>query len=93
MNRTGVVLAVIALSWVAGAWLVARVWKTDDPKLLKLLLTVVAAVPVIGPLVVYWQANFPSRLHPQSRATFPKQINSCGRWKTEADESQDKGPR
>jgi hypothetical protein len=65
---------------------VVRVWKSADPIFLKVVLTFLAAFPVVGPLVVYWISNFPSRLHPDVQAKYPKTVNVYGRWRTEADE-------
>jgi hypothetical protein len=77
---------VVLVSWLVGAWLVVRVWKTADPPFFKIILTLLAAVPVIGPVAVYWISNFPSRLHPDVQAKYPKTVNVYGRWRTEEDE-------
>jgi hypothetical protein len=77
---------VVLISWLVGAWLVVRVWKTADPPFLKIILTLLAAVPVVGPVAVYWISNFPSRLHPDVQAKYPKTVNIYGRWRTEEDE-------
>jgi hypothetical protein len=47
----------------------------------------------MGPLIVYWISNFPSRLHPDVQARNPKQINSYGRWRTEDDEPKTRDKR
>lgn len=77
---------VVLASWVVSAFLAVRLWKSRDPLLFKLGLTLLLVVPVFGPLMVYWIANFPSRLHPQSQARFPRQVNVYGPWRTEDDE-------
>ena len=77
---------VVLTSWLVGAWLVVRVWKSADPVFFKVILTLIAAVPAIGPIAVYWISNFPSRLHPDVQAKHPKTVNSYGLWKTEEDE-------
>ena len=59
----------------------------------KVVLTGVLLVPVIGPIFVYWISNFPSRLHPDVQARYPKQVNSYGRWRTEDDEPESKDRR
>jgi hypothetical protein len=76
----------VLTSWLVGAWLVVRVWKSADPVFFKIILTLLAAVPAIGPLAVYWISNFPSRLHPDVQAKYPKTVNFYGRWRTEEDE-------
>jgi hypothetical protein len=78
-------LIVVLASWAVGAWLAVRVWKSADPVALKTVLTLLALVPIIGPLVVYWISNFPSRLHPDSQAKYRETVNVYGPWKTEDD--------
>jgi len=84
--RTAVVLA----SWVVGAFLAVRVWRSGDPGLFKAVLILLCVVPVLGPLVVYWVSNFPSRLHPESQARFRNVVNTYERWRTEDDEQTKK---
>ena len=77
---------VVLISWLVGAWLVVRVWKSTDPVFFKVILTLIAAVPAIGPIAVYWISNFPSRLHPDVQPKYPETVNSYGLWRTEEDE-------
>jgi hypothetical protein len=76
---------VLLITWAVGAWLVAKVWKSNDPVVLKVVLTLLAVVPILGPLVVYWISNFPSRLHPDVQAKYKETVNVYGRWRTEDD--------
>jgi len=73
---------VVLASWSVGGWLALRVWKSKDPVILKVVLTLIAALPILGPLVVYWISNFPSRLHPDVRAKYREAVNVYGRWRT-----------
>jgi hypothetical protein len=77
---------VLLITWAVGAWLVAKVWKSNDPVVLKVVLTLLAVVPILGPLVAYWISNFPSRLHPDVQAKYKETVNVYGRWRTEDDE-------
>jgi hypothetical protein len=86
MDLLSVKPLLFAASWVIAGWLLIRVWKSTDPLFLKIALTVVAAIPILGPLVVYWTSNFPNRLHPDAQAKHPKAVNAYGRWRTEEDE-------
>ena len=53
------------------------VWKRRaDPVLFKVILTVVAFVPVLGPLFAMWTVSFPDRMHPALQAKYPKMVNS-----------------
>jgi hypothetical protein len=53
---------VLGLSVLASAWLVRAVWKSKDPLGLKIALTVVGFVPILGPILLLWNANFPDPL-------------------------------
>jgi hypothetical protein len=76
---------VVLVSWVVGAFLAVRVLKSRDPVFFKAVLVALCVIPVVGPLVVYWVSNFPSRLHPDSQARFKEAVNTYGRWRTEED--------
>lgn len=82
--------AVFVASWCVGVVLAVRVLRSQDPLILKVALVLLCAVPVIGPLVVYWVSNFPSRLHPDSQARYRNAVNVYGRWRTEDDEEPKK---
>ena len=77
---------IVLASWIVSAFLAVRVWRSRDPLWFKLALVLVLLIPVIGPAIGYWISNFPSRLHPQSQARYPKRVNSYGPWRTEDDE-------
>jgi hypothetical protein len=86
-------VAVVLGSTLVAVWLGIQVWKSRDPVILKVILTGILFVPLMGPLIVYWISNFPSRLHPDVQARNPKQINSYGRWRTEDDEPKTREKR
>jgi hypothetical protein len=88
MDLPAVKILIVLASWVVGAWLTVRVWKSHDPAFFKILLTILSFVPVIGPVVVCWISNFPSRLHPDVQARHPKTINAYGRWRAQDEQAE-----
>ncbi len=74
--RTGVV----ALSWAIAVVLIVRVWRSPDPVLLKLTLTLICFVPILGPLIVYWISNFTDPIHPSLRDQQRYRSDVYDRW-------------
>ena len=50
----------IPASELVSAWLVLRLWKSKDYLFFKITLSLFAAIPVIGPILVLWMSDFPS---------------------------------
>jgi len=55
--------ALILLSEVVAALVVWQVWRGSDPTILKVLVTIMALIPFIGPLCAMWVSSFPEPLH------------------------------
>jgi hypothetical protein len=51
----------VAVSELVAAYLVWKVWKSDDYMFFKIIYSVLAFFPFVGPFIVFWSANFPSR--------------------------------
>lgn len=49
----------VAASWLVAAILLVRLWRSSESALIKIGLTAIAPVPVLGPLLILWIANFP----------------------------------
>ena len=58
----------IILSFVASTWCWWRIWRSDDPAVFKVLLTLVAGIPILG-LFLYLFADMP----PRHKRTIEKQ--------------------
>ena len=60
MNSGMVVWSIAVLvSEVSAIWLIWRLWRSDDHLFLKVTLSVLALIPIAGPLFVLWVGNFP----------------------------------
>jgi hypothetical protein len=49
-------------SEVVAAWIIWRLWRSDDHLFFKISLSLIALLPLLGPLLVLWVGNFPSKL-------------------------------
>lgn len=59
MPRMPIIVGVVLISELVAFMLIRRLWRSDDNLVLKILLTVVALVPVLGPLLALWIVSFP----------------------------------
>lgn len=55
-------LVVVLASEIAALWLIVRLWRSGEHLLFKLSLSLIAVVPVVGPLLAIWMSNFPSKV-------------------------------
>ena len=51
---------VIVLSEVVALWIIWRLWRSADHLFFKVALTIVALIPILGPIIALWIGNFPS---------------------------------
>ena len=76
----------IAVSELVAVYLIWRVWKSNDYLIFKISYTVLAIVPFIGPLIVLWSANIPSRQHPAFQDRERYRTDVVDRWRHVLDE-------
>lgn len=48
---------IVVLSEVAAIWIVWRLWKSGDPLVMKIALSAIAVIPILGPLFVLWVSS------------------------------------
>jgi hypothetical protein len=68
-------LAALAVSVALSFAVSVLIWRRHDPLILKLGTTLVAFLPVIGPLFALWVVSFPDRMHPDLQATYKNTVN------------------
>lgn len=66
----------ICASELVAIFLIFKLWKSDDLLFFKILFTVIALVPLLGPFFVLWGSNFPKPQHPafQDRQRFSTDV-------------------
>lgn len=72
---------VVVASELAALVIVFRLWRSDDVLLFKIVLSVLALIPVFGPILVLWIGNWPNRQHPALRDRFKGQADVHERWR------------
>ncbi len=63
-----VLLTVAALSWVLSLYLLYKLWSSVDFLVIKLGLSALLLVPIVGPLAYYWIQSFPESAPPELRS-------------------------
>lgn len=61
MSSATPALWVVVFSEAVALWLIWRLWRSEDPIAFKAVLSLVALLPVVGPVLVLWICNFPPR--------------------------------
>ena len=56
-----ITLCIIALSELVAAWIIWRLWRSADHPFFKIALSLLALMPVLGPIIALWIAHFPAR--------------------------------
>lgn len=60
MDKSTVLLLVVILSEIVAAFLIWGIWKRQDYRLIKIMMSVVALIPVVGTLGILWVYGFPT---------------------------------
>jgi len=79
MNDAPWIIA-LAFSEAMSVWLLWRLWRSDDHLFFKISLSVLALLPVLGPLLVLWIGNFPDTKPRVLRDRLPRQADFYARW-------------
>lgn len=76
----------IGTSEAIAIWLIWKLWKSNDFLIFKIGFSVIALIPFLGPFMVWWSVNIPSRQHPvfQDRVRFSTDV--LDRWRHVIDE-------
>jgi hypothetical protein len=72
---------VVLASELVAAWLIWRLWRSREHVFFKIALSLIALVPVLGPLVVMWVGNFPSAMPPILRDQRRYRTDLYDRWR------------
>jgi hypothetical protein len=62
MDASPKLLAVVLLSELVAAYAIWRVSRSADPVWMKVALAAIALIPVAGPVIALWIANFPGKV-------------------------------
>lgn len=74
-------LVVILLSEMVALRLIWKLWCSGDHLFFKISLSCIALLPVLGPLLLVWISNFPSRVPYQFRDNYRYSTDVFDRWR------------
>jgi hypothetical protein len=86
MDRTLVIIIAVVVSEALALLLIRRVWRTDAHPVGKVALSMLAMIPVAGPLFTWWVGHDPGPAHPAFRDNSRNQPDVLDRWKHVFDE-------
>ena len=81
MHDVHPLMVITVLSEAVALWLVWRLWRSSDAMFFKISLTLLALIPLFGPLMVLWIGNFPSSKPMILRDLRPRSTDFFGRWR------------
>lgn len=81
MESVTIKILVIVLSELVAIWLVWRLWRSDEHLFFKISLSVLAVIPIIGPLLLIWISDFPEKVPKifQDQAIYSADVSD--RWR------------
>ena len=80
MSLTNLQIAIV-VSELFTIYLVLRLWKSNDHLFFKVVLSLFALIPFLGPIIVLWLANFPNSLPPALRDQRRSTTDVLDRWR------------
>lgn len=72
---------VITMSEAFAVWVMVKLWRSEEFLVLKILLTAIAIVPVLGPFFVLWICNFPERAPEALQDRYKSSSDVFDRWR------------
>jgi len=72
---------VLVLSEVVALWIIWMLWRSADHLFFKVALTIVALIPILGPIIALWIGNFPSKAPPILRDQLRYRTDFYDRWR------------
>lgn len=61
MDSLPIGLWIVVASELVAAWVIWRLWRSNDHVFFKVSLSLIALIPVLGPVIALWAGNFPER--------------------------------
>jgi hypothetical protein len=74
-------LVAVCVSELVAAWLIYRIWKSQDVTGFKIVYSAIALLPFLGPFMVIWSWNPPPPLPYDLRDQQPLNTDVMDRWR------------
>lgn len=75
-------MSIVALSEAFAAWIAWRLWRSADHLFFKIALTLIALIPVLGPIIALWAGNFPDPAPRILRDQVRSRTDFYDRWRS-----------
>jgi len=72
---------IVLASEVIALWIIWRLWNSADHAFFKIALSILALIPVLGPVLALWIGNFPSVKPPILRDRLRYRADFYDRWR------------
>jgi hypothetical protein len=72
---------VVMLSELLALWIIWRLWRSREHLLFKTALSLLALIPVLGPIIALWIGHFPSSKPPILRDQVRYRSDFYDRWR------------
>jgi len=81
MNKMTIIWLIVTLSELLAAFLIWRIWKSNDYLVMKFALSILALIPVVGTLGTLWIIGFPPAQPAALRDEFKYSSDVFNRWR------------
>ena len=72
---------IVVVSEVFALWIIWRLWRSADHPFFKIALSLVALIPMLGPIIALWIGNFPPSAPPILRDRLRYSTDFYDRWR------------
>ncbi len=96
MDKSTVIIVVVVVSEIVAIFLIRSIWRRDDYRIMKILMSIVALIPVVGTLGVIWTHGFPSvqnRPYQNRGPGYIPTLEVFDRWRHVLDEKDERKRR
>jgi hypothetical protein len=80
--ETSLRLSVVVVSELLALWIIWRLWRSADHPFLKTALSLLALIPVLGPIIALWIGHFPTSKPPILRDQARYRADFYDRWRS-----------
>jgi hypothetical protein len=74
-------VAIVVVSELVAAYVLWRIWTSSDFLFLKISRSLIAVIPIFGPILALWLGSFPSAVPRIMQDQQPRQANFYDRWR------------
>ena len=92
MDKSTVLIVAVVVSEIIAVFLIRAIWRSDDYRIMKIVMSIVALIPVIDTLGALWTYGFPSaqnRAYQNRGLGFIPTLEVFDRWRHVLDEKNE----